>query len=69
MDIFTLKDGREIKIDWEDMDSVLAVSRPDMKEVKEQLDEWLEIACSHLSGEDVYALLRKGGILKNKRFK
>jgi len=67
MDIFTLKDGREIKIDWKDMDSILAVSRPDMEEVKGQLEEWRKIACSHLSGADVFSLLINGYIPKKKK--
>lgn len=43
MDIFTLKDGRRINIDWRDYNSVCNVSKSDMSEVREQIEKYLEL--------------------------
>ena len=58
MDIFKLKDGRKVEIDFTDTKSILSVKKSDWVEIKQQLDEWLKIACSQLDGSEVYDLLR-----------
>jgi predicted DNA-binding antitoxin AbrB/MazE fold protein len=59
MDVFKLKDGRKIEVDFTSTESILSISKSDWKEIHEQLEKWLRIACSQLTGEEVYDLLRK----------
>ena len=65
---FVLKDGRNLKIDFSDIKSLLSVSKKDWKEVGVQLKEWEKIVCTQLSGEEVYDLLTKGKVKKNKSY-
>lgn len=49
MDTFELKDGRKVTIDWTSCESILAVSKSDIMEIKEQLDRYLRIARAQLN--------------------
>ena len=57
IDEFTLKNGKVVKIDFTSCESIMSIPKSEMKEVKEQLGKCLEIICSQMSGEDVFALL------------
>jgi len=61
MNIFELKDGRTVKIDFADIKSIMTVDKADWVEIKEQLDCGLKYVCSKLSGAEVFDLLRPQG--------
>ena len=59
---FTMKDGRKITIDFTNTKSCLAVKQKDLKEIKKQFEDWIEIACSHYTGSEVHRLFIKNKI-------
>ena len=59
IDTFTMKDGRKVKLDFADIKSVLAVKKKDMKEIKQQLDKYIEIASYQMTGADVHRFFVK----------
>ena len=57
-DTFKMKDGRKVTVDFTDLKSITSVKKKDWKEIKKQLDEWLEIVCSQLTGDEVFKLMK-----------
>lgn len=57
-DKFKMKDGRTITIDFNDIDSIMSVDKKDWREVKNILDNYLEIVCSKMNGSDVFKLFK-----------
>lgn len=55
---FTMPDGRKVTVDFTSTESCLAPKKSDKKEIHRQLHEALKIACSQLTGEEVFNLLR-----------
>ena len=64
IDTFTMKDGRKVKLDFTDIKSILAVKKKDMREIKQQLDDLIEIASSRMTGADVHRFFVKPRIKK-----
>jgi hypothetical protein len=63
IDTFTMPDGRNVKVDFTSTTSCLSIPKSDWVEIKKQLEKYLRIVCSQLSGEEVYDLF-KGKLTK-----
>lgn len=58
-DTFKMKDGRNVTVDFTNTKNCLSIKKGDWKQIRNQLNIWLEIACSQMTGSEVFKLINK----------
>lgn len=58
IDVFTMKDGRKVSVDFMNVKSILSVKKKDWMEIGKKLNKRFEELCSQMSGKEVYLLLK-----------